>query len=366
MLDRRTVMTLLALVSGLLAAPAGAAVPWFTGIGDLPGGAFESSASAVSDTGIVVGFGTDGALSQQAVLWTAAAGLVPLPVDAIAGIDVSAEGSTVLLRGVVEDFVWTPTGGVVGLGDLQLARALSADGTTVVGRRDRLDLVPARSEAFRWTLAGGVEGLGFLPHSNPSSQAYAVSADGEVAIGDATNQVGAPGFLWTAGSIAPLEPIVGQGQPRFARAMSSDGTTVAGLASATIFVWSETDGYTYLADFDTSHGKWPRDLDAGGSVLVGGSVSHDHPTAFHWTAADGMRPLGDVLADDYGLDVDGWILTDALGISPNGRYIVGVGTNPDGAREGFVAFLGSPSCGLGAELAFGLPLLALLRRRVRG
>jgi hypothetical protein len=358
-----TAISLLALG---LAPPALAAPPWFRGMGDLDGGSFESSASSVSDTGLVVGYGTVVSNQTRPVTWTLADGLAQLPVDALAAIDVSADGSTILLRGAVEDLVWTAEAGAVGLGEDQLARALSADGGTVVGRRERPDL--ATVEAFRWTLAGGVEGLGFLPHTNERSEAWAVSASGDVATGDARNYTDAPGFLWTAaGGVAPLAAMSGQGQPRYTRAMSKDGTTIAGLVdNSVIFVWSESAGYQYLADFDPSHGKWPRDLDQDGTVMVGGSVSHSYPTAFHWKAADGMRPLGEVLADDYGLDVENWILHDAVAISPNGRYIVGVGTNPDGQREGFVAFLGSPACGLGGEVALALPVLLLRRRRRLG
>jgi hypothetical protein len=345
------------------ATPALGASPWFSGIGDLEGGPFQSRASSVSNTGLVVGYGTIALNQTRPVTWTLASGLALMPVDALAAIDVSADGSTILLRGAIEDLVWTAGTGAIGLGEDQLARALSADGATVVGRRERPDL--ATVEAFRWTLAGGVEGLGFLPHTNESSEAYAVSTSGDVATGDSRNYTDAPGFLWTAvGGIEPLAAMPDQGQPRFTRAMSKDGTTLAGLVdNSVLFVWSESAGYQYLADFDPSHGKWPRDLDQDGTVMVGGSVSNDHPTAFHWTAAEGMRPLGEVLADDYGLDVEDWMLHDAVAISPNGRYIVGVGTNPDGRREGFVAFLGSPACGLGGEVAWVLPVLVLLRRR---
>ncbi|TKJ32311.1 MAG: hypothetical protein CEE38_23425 [Planctomycetes bacterium B3_Pla] len=42
---------------------------------------------------------------------------------------------------------------------------------------------------------------------------------------------------------------------------------------------------------------------------------------------------------DYGLDLTGWALTYAQGISADGLTIVGYGTNPAGNIEGWIATL---------------------------
>ncbi len=52
-----------------------------------------------------------------------------------------------------------------------------------------------------------------------------------------------------------------------------------------------------------------------------------------------MRNLKQVLENDYGLDLTGWTLTYAGDISSDGNVIVGVGTNPDGDTEGWIAVL---------------------------
>src|SRR5438105_633720 len=56
-------------------------------------------------------------------------------------------------------------------GNSSYARAISADGTVVVGEGDS----GSGAEAFRWTRAGGMQGLGNFPGSS-YSRARAVSS----------------------------------------------------------------------------------------------------------------------------------------------------------------------------------------------
>lgn len=55
-----------------------------------------------------------------------------------------------------------------------------------------------------------------------------------------------------------------------------------------------------------------------------------------------MQRLQTVLEEDFGLDLSGWTLTHANGVSNDGTVIVGSGTNPDGDPEAWRAFLGEP------------------------
>jgi uncharacterized membrane protein len=89
---------------------------------------------------------------------------------------------------------------------------------------------------------------------------------------------------------------------------------------------------------------------ADGSVVVGsgGIEGNCGPfgcqtvsRAFIWDAQHGMRDLATVLTA-AGLDLTGWTLSEARGISANGRVIVGTGTNPDGNTEAWRADLGGP------------------------
>jgi hypothetical protein len=52
-----------------------------------------------------------------------------------------------------------------------------------------------------------------------------------------------------------------------------------------------------------------------------------------------MRSLATVLTTEYGLDLTGWVLDDATSISADGRTIAGIGSNPNGQTEAWIAHL---------------------------
>lgn len=64
---------------------------------------------------------------------------------------------------------------------------------------------------------------------------------------------------------------------------------------------------------------------------------------FIWDAQRGMRNLETVLIEDFSLDLTGWVLTRATGVSADGSAIIGLGSNPQGHREGWIARLGETS-----------------------
>jgi hypothetical protein len=76
-----------------------------------------------------------------------------------------------------------------------------------------------------------------------------------------------------------------------------------------------------------------------GSRIVGSSKAANGDTAFLWDRWHGMRSLKEALAGDYGVDVEGWNLTWATGISDEGATIAGYGGNPAGINEGWIARL---------------------------
>ena len=76
-----------------------------------------------------------------------------------------------------------------------------------------------------------------------------------------------------------------------------------------------------------------------GSGVVGSGNSANGNEAFIWNSSQGMRNLKQVLTNDYGLNLTGWTLSEATGISADGLSIVGWGINPSGNNEAWLARL---------------------------
>ena len=211
------------------------------------------------------------------------------------------------------------------------AYGVSADGSTVVGFSDG----PDGREAYRWTQSGGMQGLGFLPAANNLSRANAVSGDGNTVVGSGYGGA----FIWTPSTgmtnletTGPLnDPFYGQ-----PNAISADGTTVGGQ-SPEAWLWTESGGLNFLGFNQAVYG-----VSADGSVAVGGDQwSSSSGTAFIWDSTNGTRPLQDYLQNTLGLDLSGWTLYAALGISDDGTKIVGVGINQLGIQEAWYADISS-------------------------
>ncbi|MGA3283723.1 MAG: PEP-CTERM sorting domain-containing protein [Verrucomicrobiota bacterium] len=339
----------------------------FEGLGDLPGGKFESSAQRVSDNGlVVVGYGTT-ASGQQAFRWTRSEGIVSLGnlsdgsfVQSCAN-DVSADGAVVVGTGDpstnsdwnsgwsnFKGFRWTQSGGMTNIGSLNgstryEAWGVSADGSVVVG--------DGGSQAFRWTQSGGITGLGVLP-GRANSRACSVSADGSVAVGSSYNLPNwdnEQAFRWTqSGGMVGLGYLPG-GNSSFANVVSPDGTVVVGTSSSSAgypsFRWTQSTGMQSIGDLPGGQ-FWshPFGVSTAGSVIVGtgSTASGNFNCAYIWDAAHGMRNLQTVLQTEHGLNLTGWTLTCAFDITPDGQVIVGFGTNPSGQQEAWRAVLSSP------------------------
>jgi probable HAF family extracellular repeat protein len=377
------------------AASAAFAEATLTGIGDLPYGAFFSAAHAVSaDGSVVVGHSDSGGMFEdEAFRWedgvmTGLGGLLSAPSGAACDEDVgnyglppfrcdsvaeavSADGSVVVGRSGRFPLRWE-NGVMTHLCGSGNSFAVSNDGSVVVGAPSR----PFPRVAFRWTEADSCEYIGSLPVSTDiyetSSSGRGVSADGLVVVGQSDSEIGAilnpPGcvpfsevreaFRWeVAGGCDPegegnpcmvsLGDLPGGAIQSLATDVSADGSVVVG--------WSQSDlcseAFRWEDGVMTGLGTIPslglvsiaRAVSADASVIVGhigGSSIFAPPVgAFVWDETSGMRILQSVLVDDFGLDLTGWTLTSATGISADGLTIVGEGINPDGFGEGWIAVL---------------------------
>lgn len=358
----------------------------FQGLGDLTGGAFSSKALAVSADGLVVVGSSSSSLGTEAFRWSLADGLMGLG-DLAGGDflseanDVSADGSVIVGAGWStsgpEGFRWVAGGGMSGLGDLpggtfnSLGQGVSADGSVVVGTSSSSQ--GTNAEAFRWSQADGISGLGSLPGPVFESSASDISGDGTVIVGTSISSNGSLlAYRWTeADGMVAIDTSPNAGDtPSTARAISTDGSTIVGWRNNQAYRWTSGDGIVAL---DQLPGGGPGNtslawgVSGDGSVVVGNStlVYQTSPSsfdiehhAFIWDQVNGIQALQDVLAG-LGLDLTGWTLTEATGISDDGLTIVGTGINPNGDTEAFIAHLPEP----GTLILVGLCLPALLRRR---
>jgi len=56
-----------------------------------------------------------------------------------------------------------------------------------------------------------------------------------------------------------------------------------------------------------------------------------------------------VQVNTYGLDLAGWTLTGAVAVSADGSTVVGYGTGPSGAQEGWIAVIPRPNVQIAIE-----------------
>lgn len=248
-------------------------------------------------------------------------------------------------------FRWDAASGMVGLGlglGLSSASAVSADGSVVVGITDS----PAMpNQAFRWTQASGMEVLGPLPAGTFGAFAQDVSADGLVIVGTASGQTGASVqvFRWTAGT-GMVSLGAGQ-QPT----VSGDGSVVvAGRLTGLCGFFSRTEATRWTAATGfVSLGMLPGDNSSlavavsedGNTVLGVSRMCAMDNKPFLWTPSGGMVNLADHLSALGATGMAGWQLNFPLDISADGNAILGVGINPSGAMQEWVAYLTPPPSG---------------------
>jgi probable HAF family extracellular repeat protein len=378
---KRTHLMLVLVIGGLAVDAATGAS--FYGLGDLGGSTLDSSAWRISaDGSTVVGEARNTADVKEAFVWTATGGMMGLgnlSIDGPAGSSawgVSADGSVVTGYGLTtaghEAFRWTAAGGMVALGDLpggavsSRGMSVSADGSVIAGRgsTDESQL----SVACVWPATGGIQNLGDLPGGIYESRARHITPDGKVVVGYATSASGAEAFRWTQETgMQGLGDLPGGGFYSWAAAASSDGQTIVGLGSSALgheaFRWTEETGMQGLGTLaGAPEGSAAKGIAADGSIIVGhsgGSSGAPLGLAFIWDETHGMRNLKDVLVDECDLDLSDWQLNYAMDVSADGRVIVGFGTNPSGEREAWVATIPEPATL--SLLAFGG--LAMLRRK---
>ncbi len=318
---------------------------------------------------------------------------------------ISSDGSTVVgfskAEGSFRGFRWTAAGGMISIGALDSlnpysdALAISGDGSTIVGESRFGDSMVAH----RWTASGGIQAFGF-PLGGTSSSTMAVSANGQFIAGYTDSGSARQGFRWSASTgiqVISSPPFLTQ-----PNGISADGSIIVGTNFASgngAFIWDAANGIRSLNDVTpsafvgasawaiTPDGKWvvgsgdqafrwnaatgfqplgvnfirAMAVSADGNIVVGDNPLAGSQQAYIWDPVGGARELKTFLVTDLGLNLDGWTLTFASSISADGTVITGVGTNPEGQREAWVAVVPEPA-GLSAIISI---LMALQFRRAR-
>lgn len=339
----------------------------------------DFSPVGVSDDGnTVAGTGGDPAAPGQViVLWTAEGGARTAGWseghEHTSAHAISGDGSTILGADYNANMlVWTAAGGVqYYAGASGYPGAINRDGSVLVGGH-------VGGKPFRWTAGGGAVSLPTPPgwaEDGADGRGNAVSANGSVIAGTLFNNPGhRRAFRWTTagGTVLLDQPaeIVGSD----ATAVSADGSTVVGWAYGSdgdeqAFRWTAAGGMQLLGHLPgfpegpgSANTNQPNGVTADGSVIVGIEwFSAASGVPFIWDEAHGMRDLETVLTSEYGLDLAGWRLRSADGITPDGRVIIGTGSHPQfGDGVAWRASLPEPSA---AVALVGLCCLALRRRR---
>ena len=244
--DKRslTLITAIFVLSILTASSTTTKAATFTGLGDLPGGDFTSYARGISaDGSTVVGY-SKSASGFEAFRWTLDGGMAGL--GDLQGSDfysyanaVSGDGSVVVgcsSFGFISEpgaFRWTSDEGMVYMGNLpgdrmSVAQNVSDDGSTIVGS--------SNSRAFRWTSDEGMVALDSPVGNSVMAEARALSADGSVIVGAGKFTSELEAIIWDEiyGMRSLKDMLVGSGLDLAgwtltdAWDISADGLTVVG------------------------------------------------------------------------------------------------------------------------------------------
>lgn len=324
----------------------------FQGLGDLPGGDSGSHARAVSADGLTVVGGSSTASGYEAFRWTNSNGMTNFGAWGLpqsGALAVSANGSTVVgtreRQGSPRPFVFTPCPvSYPSSFKFGAAEGVSADGSIVVGSTNYLGPAP-NAFGFRWTVGGSEVRLSGIVFGW-EALAHGVSADGNVVVGQSYTGAGSDCWweptVWSGDWAVGTK--IGTGLGRLAGAhegdalaVSADGTTIVGHSGQMAFRWA--GGMVGLGYLPGDYKSDALAVSGDGAIVAGWSRGSGTQRAFIWDEVNGMRDVAEFLRADLGLDLSGWSLVTVSGVSADGKVLVGLGINPQGGAEAWMAEL---------------------------
>lgn len=332
----------------------------FERLGDLPGGATNSHAQAVSSDGrVVVGYSVSG--KMRAVRWTRETGMTMLADVVSAAYSISADGTYIGGYRNVSDLSWiafrySSSDGMRLLGQLGGRNPVSI--TTFVSLSGDCYGLSATTDssslAFAWSSAAGIRSLGDSPRASayrevffPKSGINSGTPDAGILAGYSSGALQGESALYdpTRGWIR-IGSLPGAYKLRNPASqftdLSSDGKVAVGFtylrASSLAMRWSAVGGLQDIGDLEGGS----RDAEAyavsqDGRVIVGRGTTAAGGEAFIYDDLTGMRRLADVAQERGVIIPEGWMLFRANDITIVGGWlvIVGTGINPSGKWEGF-------------------------------
>jgi probable HAF family extracellular repeat protein len=232
------------------------------------------------------------------------------------------------------------------------ANGMSGDGTIVVGYCENGPFTYKFTQAFRWTAASGMQPLGKLTPFSPLCDARAISRDGTTIVGLNINEVGwFQAFVWTeATGVKALPTLTGAPSGASAYAVNADGSVVVGASPsvngkshASRWMNGQIQDLTsgiLVAFHSTAFSASDDGGVVGGSYQPGGGKS----LAIVWTSAAGIIKTEDYLAQ-HGITVPAqYDLEYIYAISGDGRTLGGSARNlATNQEEGWVASIPAPS-----------------------
>ena len=301
--------------------------------------------SDVSDTGVAVG----NVMNVDHVMWNEGSGLITIgeisgeePISGTTSISNDAKyisgtmtnpqsGKSEMARYDTATKTWTYLGDLGPDTDGSSAWGMTSDGSAVVG----LGFTSGwEAHAIKWTQATGLVDLGSTVEA-ASSRANAISADGTVVVGWQDDDFGDRFAVYWKNNVQNFilngtNSFTGEGQ-----AVTPDGSTIVGTAEAEEagFVWNVTDGYTSIKHPDPMYIGGATGVSDDGKTVIGYFRPWGAPATsgegFIWTKETGTLNLNEYVAS-LGYDDLGITFALPLGISPNGKYIVGLGASANG------------------------------------
>lgn len=320
-----------------------------------------------ADGRVVVGSTLFGVVPRTAVRWTRNNGTIPLVGGAFAtysAYDVTPDGSTIVGEGIHpfgnSAFRWDEQAGIEYFGSpnspLAAGLNVSDDGSVIAGRARK---------PFRWTREAGAtfpddEECGF--QINAGSVATTITPDGENLYFLDYDDEDPDGPTWHLALWNDRECTVLDEDRTFTPLsrlfVSADGSVVTGAAENRPLNrpdypvrWTSVGGVQELLEHPLAQGR-SFGITADGQTIIG-SATVPNLGAFIWDEWHGAQSLQTVLETRYNLadELAGWTLTEARAISPDGRFIAGVGIGPTSLEQGFLATVPEPSGAILAMIA---------------